>query len=313
MDRLTGTLIGNVSSLVSESLSGSKDFLLLISPFIKKDALEQLLEGLNGKPSKLIVIARWKRDDLLTGVSDVGVYELVKSYGGEMFINSDIHLKIYISDYKTVLIGSANLTQKGLGFSEKHNIEGITQIEYNEEILSQLDPILDSSIKLTDELVAMFAEMVEKFSEEFKRPKSEGLSEFYSKIKDAMVSKGESGLFVHNFPLTSSPTEFLATIQSGEKTDLVENDIKLFMCNTKEELQKAFLISKAYMWQKENIIGPTLFGKYSELLHNSLSDVPTPYRKVVKDIVANMYSWTKEFSDEFEFERMNHTEMIKLK
>jgi len=68
---------------------------------------------------------------------------------------------------------------------------------------------------------------------------------------------------------------------------------------TSELLKQAFLKSNAYLWQQEYMKSNVLFGKYSELLHGALVDDPRPYRKQVKELVANMFNWTKEYSDEF--------------
>jgi len=120
----------------------------VVSPYISRGALEDVLSNVgevDGGPD-ITIICSWRTSDLVSGASDIAVYELCRERGWRLFVNHDesprkIHLKAYIARYylggKTVgrgMIGSANLTNSGLD----------SNIEY-------LHPISTGMINLSDE------------------------------------------------------------------------------------------------------------------------------------------------------------------
>ena len=65
---------------------------------------------------------RWTPLDIQVGASDIACRTLIKNRGGSFRLHNQLHAKYYrVDDY--VLIGSANLTQSGLGFSNSPNLE----------------------------------------------------------------------------------------------------------------------------------------------------------------------------------------------
>ena len=72
---------------------------------------------------KVKIVARWKPEDLAYRASDLNVYELCCSNGWQFGIDNSLHSKAFIFDSKTVLLGSANLTDKGLSLTHDGNLE----------------------------------------------------------------------------------------------------------------------------------------------------------------------------------------------
>ena len=97
-----------------ESRLDSGDSLMLaIVPFVTVEALERLLaEG--RASSELRVVARWRPEDIRSGVSDLAIYPALANRGIPLYVNPDIHLKIYVFESNTAFCGSANLTARGL-------------------------------------------------------------------------------------------------------------------------------------------------------------------------------------------------------
>ena len=70
----------------------------------------------------LTCVTRWHRADVTAGVSDVACRTLVAKRGGRFLLNQRLHAKYYrLGD--SVLVGSANLTAAGMGFSSFPNVE----------------------------------------------------------------------------------------------------------------------------------------------------------------------------------------------
>src|SRR5262245_2860953 len=61
-------------------VSLAKSRLTLAAPFIKRNALERLLGGLRAA-AELTVITRWMADEIIAGVTDLGVFDLVRDRG----------------------------------------------------------------------------------------------------------------------------------------------------------------------------------------------------------------------------------------
>jgi|MDSW01.2.fsa_nt_gb hypothetical protein len=123
--------------------------IIVVSPYISRDALEDALSPLEGRGeySQVTIICSWRTSDLVSGASDIGVYETCREKGWKLRVNSDrstrkIHLKAYLAQRPSLggtfegrgMIGSANLTNSGLD----------SNIEY-------LHPVSTGLIDLTDE------------------------------------------------------------------------------------------------------------------------------------------------------------------
>ena len=113
--------------------------IIVVSPYISRDALEDALSPVEewGKYPQITIICSWRTSDLVSGASDIGVYETCRDKGWKLRVNSDrstrkIHLKAYLAHYHLAgtligrgMIGSANLTNSGLD----SNVEYLHPVE----------------------------------------------------------------------------------------------------------------------------------------------------------------------------------------
>lgn len=96
--------------------------LLLVAPFIKASVLERLLDKISSDVT-LKCITRWFPEEIVTGVSDLEVWNLIQNRpNSSLWLRSDLHAKYYRAD-NHCLVGSANLTGKALGWSDCPNLE----------------------------------------------------------------------------------------------------------------------------------------------------------------------------------------------
>ena len=120
----------------------------IVSPYIKSSAFIRLLEEL--QPSaELIVFTRWKEIDIIQGASDISVWLQVQKVNGSMFHNSRLHAKYYRMD-KNILIGSANLTNSGMGWSNCPNLEVLTHPHCGFDIDIFEAELLQESVKISE-------------------------------------------------------------------------------------------------------------------------------------------------------------------
>ena len=112
-DRIGETLLG---------LAGrTRDAAFLAAPFAKKDVVERLLDTLSAGVA-VTLVTRWRPEEIAAGVSDLEVFDLLRSGGHELRLLDHLHAKYYRFD-ETVVIGSANLTRRALGWARTSNLE----------------------------------------------------------------------------------------------------------------------------------------------------------------------------------------------
>ena len=136
-------------------LSGAVDAhtAVLASPYIKENALLKLL---NSTPclKSLTCVTRWNAGDLRAGVSDTSVRGHIVGRGGTFLLHPTLHAKYYRFD-DVVLIGSANLTNPGLGLASNSNLEILTPASpefdsaaFEHLLLSQSRPVSNAEFAI---------------------------------------------------------------------------------------------------------------------------------------------------------------------
>ena len=123
------------------SLPGDAAEVVVAAPYIKVDSLRRLLELLSHL-ERLTCVTRWQVGDIASGVSDTAVRDLVRSFGGAFRLHSRLHAKYYRFGDE-VLVGSANLTDAGLGLGRLCNLEiltrpwdGFDSVEFERELIA---------------------------------------------------------------------------------------------------------------------------------------------------------------------------------
>lgn len=98
----------------------------LCAPYIKAHTLHRVLTYLRPEIS-LTLVTQWTLEDVASGVTDVSCWELVRDHAEwTMLLYPRLHAKYYRVD-DSALVGSANLTDKGLGWADWPNAELLVQ------------------------------------------------------------------------------------------------------------------------------------------------------------------------------------------
>ena len=112
-----------------ETASRATSHLIIVSPYIIKAAFDRLLASVD--PSiEISVVTRWKIHDVAIGISQPSILDsLVCFTHSRVVLHQNLHAKIYVVDDAIAFVGSANLTQSGLGFCADSNLETVVRIE----------------------------------------------------------------------------------------------------------------------------------------------------------------------------------------
>jgi len=101
-----------ITNRFMELVSQSNDNILLCSPFIKKDVVDQLLSA---KPfdTQVDVITASNTLNYKRGSSDISAIKTLVDQGFDVRNYNNLHAKIYVFDDKKALVTSSNLTNGG--------------------------------------------------------------------------------------------------------------------------------------------------------------------------------------------------------
>ena len=137
--------------MVEERIRAGDKLDLVISPFVKREALVRLSEA-SGHTEAPKIICRWRMQDLMTGVTDLEVYEYLVANGSRLSMNPQIHLKLYVFESNMALCTSANLTLSGLGYIEGSNLEAGCMLKLDTDDWLRIYSVISGSTEIDREL-----------------------------------------------------------------------------------------------------------------------------------------------------------------
>lgn len=152
---------------LQQHLADATEDVVLVAPFIKAPTMERLFSRI---PSELDVtcVTRWRAEEVARGVSDLEVLDLcTRRPGTSLLLRNDLHAKYYRVD-ELCLVGSANLTDRGLGLGEAPNLEILIRANARHEDLAEFESDLFKDVVIATvwirEQVAEAARLLEDVS-----------------------------------------------------------------------------------------------------------------------------------------------------
>ena len=284
---------------VADRIRHEKRLLFLIAPFIKLDALKQLV-SICDDTSELQIIVRWNAKDLLAGASDLEIYPYLTDHNIPLYTHPDIHLKLFIFTDALAFHTSGNITHKGLGLAKTHNIEIGCEVGLTPNDWLQLLRILDQSNRVDDEVHQTAMTYLET-----NKSTSPPLPPLDLQPK---VDKRFSRL---SLPSSSNPDALYAFYQDSDNEKILPEAASAFMhdlllygipMGLPKEVFFATLSGKfkahPFVLEIVNLIkaaGSARFGLVNEWITANCSDKPTPYRWEMKTATRRLYDWLAYF------------------
>lgn len=135
-----------------ESLCGeASKSIVLAAPFIKRHIIEQLLQVVSDDID-LTIVTRWHPAEIATGVSDVDVWLPIQARStSRLLLRSNLHAKYYRGD-EQCLVGSANLTGKGLGIATHSNLELLLDSQFTEELRAFEELLIRDCVRVDQDM-----------------------------------------------------------------------------------------------------------------------------------------------------------------
>jgi len=138
-------------------LESGKERITILAPYVKRPTLERLLLNVNTS-LQIDVITRWEVDEIAAGVSDTSILELAKQWQRlRVFLADRLHAKLYLIDDRIACLGSANITNAALGWSEVANVEVMAIINPAPvSLLVLAHRLLSNAVEATEDLRKTF-------------------------------------------------------------------------------------------------------------------------------------------------------------
>lgn len=302
---------GNMSLLFSDEiknklayeLRNTRSHLHIVSAYCKEEAIKFLQSNVVDTVSCKKLLVRFSFNDIVSGATDLTIYDYCKENGWDMYVRFDLHAKTYIFDKLRCIVGSANLTSRGIGITANPNYEIALITEVSEEEMSKVEVLFDNAVLMTDELYSMMKTCLNN--------RTIGEISIYDDWSDEILllcKPKVTVLFTYEFPncdslsnLKEDSLEFLS-LTSGWDIKTIKN---------------AFMKSNVYLWLLDRLESmpntEIYFGALSALLHDAIINDPKPYRKEVKVLQSNLLNWIAELDiNEVKIDRPNHSQRIRL-
>lgn len=293
------------SNKVESAFVDAEDNIIVLSAFIKANALKWMLKDLKAKSIK--VIARWRKHDLICGVSDFEVYQICKEANVDFGISLNLHGKVFCIDNQ-IFVGSANLTSRGMALTNGFNDEFGVGFEAGDADREKVTSYLQNVTWINDGLVNKIKLEIESSKNE------QNLNEqIWSDKLNEHLSKPIKYLWIHEL-LFAKPTDLLNfdSRNINHRHDLELLNLGIDDLNI-ESLIRHFKRSNSYRWLQSILseVNSLSFGAVSAKLHSAILDDPSPYRRDIKILVANLYAWFEILPTEYEIQRPRHSKVIK--
>ena len=308
-----GLVWSPVYRVLEKRIEEGDDIILILVPFAKLAALQQL-HWVHTKKVKLKVICRWRPEDLASGVSDVEVFTYLKESGCQLFINRDIHLKLYVFASNAAFNTSGNLTLRGLGYSENANIEVGNMVSLTLQDWTKIYEIINASRQMDDALYKRYKAFIEQ------RPDLGAPKAFPDLIPPAKTHT------ISSLPATESPArlaDFYFDPNPGrftpEEVRRAAHDLTTFRILpglAKLEFDKQlgesfcrtpFVADFVELLKDKRSLR---FGAVNDWIHQKCEDVPLPYRWEIKENTRIFYDWLVHYISDISWDRPKHSQVI---
>src|SRR5947199_2775416 len=112
-----------------ELCPSASETLVIAAPFIKDTVLARVLDVLPSTVRRVTCITRWFPEEIAAGVSDLEIFDRLAAYqNARLLLHPHLHAKLYRADHRC-LVGSANLTNRALGWSSPPNLELLVELD----------------------------------------------------------------------------------------------------------------------------------------------------------------------------------------
>lgn len=275
-----------IKNTLLRELETAADSIQIITAYCKLNAIEAINKHINKDVTHKRLLVRFKLEDILKGSTDFSIYDFCRNNNWDLYVNFNLHAKTYIIDNYRCIIGSANVSNRGLGFGSNGNYEIAAVGSISSDDIRKINNLFKDSLFITETIF-------DRLEFELNKTK-DGLEVNSGEIKDwsdsiiSLARKTVNVLFSYELPEIYSPYECLGSYS---------NFMDSFIGYDSTLLRDCFVQSNCFSWLVnclEKNGGEMFFGELTRELHAALINDPKPYRRDVKIMLSNLLNWVKE-------------------
>jgi PLD-like domain len=299
---------------LQQALRQAERSVSLVSAYATAAGIKWVLSRMQAQNLHTRVLVRWACKDLVSGASELEVYELLKARGIKLFLQPDLHAKAILVDDRVLLLGSANLTAAGLQLVPGGNRELGIQVVPSSGDINSIDGLFADACEVTPALYETIKAEVIRL-----RQNSPPAPEFDwpPQLGQHLFPRAPSRLWVSEFLWTSNPSEFNS---AWVDKNTAFHDANLLGVPALDanigELRLAFQRSRSYVFLhgyfERNHKNQLYFGELTSAIQESLLDDPRPYRRDVKELTASLLGWLAHLGGpSFVIDRPNYSQRLR--
>lgn len=197
---MRGVYAAALGDRLAEAAVGVKE-VVLVAPFMKRGALARLLDAVDPETS-VSCVTRWRPEEVLSGVSDLDVWALLRDRGGTLGLIPHLHAKYYRFG-EVAFVGSANLTAAALDWRAQANLELLVEaysqaglIEFEAVVRAQAVPVDEALYEhmqaLVETLRPLEAPILDASAENAGDEGGRGANQLFEEKRDAELWLPES-------------------------------------------------------------------------------------------------------------------------
>ena len=291
--------------------------IMIFVPYIKTKILKKLLEEID---SQITIITTWKINDLISGSSELELYQFCKENNITLYIHNKIHLKVYSVNMESAIVASGNISQNGL--MEGGNYEAgvlVNKLEISDRLY--LEKIKREATFVDDKVYQIYLEQYEKCKKQapkkidFEDPKIIPQKDYF--LKSALPMTENIDDLIAGYERINSNLE---PSENSEITNCIYHDLANYEIElglSKEEfrkkLQQQFFLHPFTQKINEFIETNerTQFGFIKRWVRDHCTDVPLPRAWEFTKNIQILYHWFVKLGDYEIYVYGSHSESIR--
>ncbi len=302
--------------VLEKQIRTGDDLILLVVPFAKVNALRRLYEVHKNKV-KFRVICRWHPEDIVSGASDINIFSYLREIESELYLNPDIHLKLYVFNSNIAFNTSGNITLHGLGYSEKPNIEVGNFVTLTEFDWEKIYRIIDTSHLVDDHLYSKYKAFLDQQPKTKPPEYPSGLLPIVKKYTISSLPASENLVKLSNYYFNPAmaglnPEEVRRALHDLVIFNIPQglNEIEFWQHLEKNFRNSPFVKDFVELLKQKQSLH---FGAVNDWIHKKCEDVPLLYRWEIKKNTHIFYDWLAHFIPEIKWDRPHYSQIIRWK
>jgi hypothetical protein len=295
-------------------IANPNSIIYVISPYISTNILIKLLDELPNE--NVVVLTNWNGGNLVQGSSNLDLFPYLESKGWSLLINDNLHAKLYSAGLNSAWIGSANLTNRGMGFDP--NEEVMAFVEYlDEQDVNSIQSLIDNSVPVGLELYNQYKIWLDEQEDFTPLP-----------LTSPTPMPIAQQFTLDSLPWTFSPIDVFKILSdvdshSKDKVDDAMNDLQIIGISYLENKEE-FIIKSREAFFKIPFVNHLLsqlttewtrFGGMRTMMREACGGLDEVSRDDVTILTQNFYEWVEELdnSKKYEFGVPRRSQLIRLK